>query len=480
MVPAANPLKTKRVLVGVPRSCSRSTCLADAAKNATHKGVGLECIDMDRTDPEQQLYISVPRRLDVRCGRGKGSFRQPGNLIFQDVVRKYLDAYGKADSKTSKGTIVSAIVNSLLVDHNLRFIKKDPTEGKWYVLSFDECHEKTGHAIRDQVTRMRRKQSLLLQEGKPASSTSTPTSCSSSLSSKDTTKMILKKKITKGVSRKAKNPVQKKKAQQPTNTQQQEMVVEKDEPDLPCFHLVAPEEEDDPWSDQFSYTETVDPSFSLGGFLGTDIFVPSRNSVHDESRPLDFHQSDESLAYDLLDQDVESQPQGTPPQELPSTPLHLRQQIESVEDMDCRSAVMSTTIRSTPVPRVSPETKRELYVLPSPFQTSHEIVLPSSVQTSHEMVLPSSVRTSHEIVADEEDPLTPVPRVSPETKRELYVLPSPFQTSHEIVLPSRVQTSYEMVLPSSVQTSHEIVADEEDPLTSIQTQYAQSLWQNVT
>ena len=408
MVPVANPLKTKRVSVGVPRSCSRSTCLAAAAKNATHKGVGLEYIDMDRTDPEQQLYISVPRRLDVRCGRGKGSFRQPGNLIFQDVVRKYLDAYGKADSKTSKGTIVSAIVNSLLVDHNLRFIKKDPTEGKWYVLSFDECHEKTGHAIRDQVTRMRRKQSLLLQEGKPSSSTSTPTSCSSSLSSKDTMKMILKKKITKGVSRKAKNPVQKK-AKQPTNTQQQEMVVEKDEPDLPCFHLVAPEEEDDPWSDQFSYTETVDPSFSLGGFLGTDIFVPSRNSVHDGSRPLDFHQSDESLAYDLLDQDVESQPQGTPPEELPSTTPHLRQQIESVEDMDCRSAVMSPTNRSTPVPRVSPETNRELYVLPSPFQTSHE-----------------------------------------------------------------------MVLPSSVQTSHEIVADKEDPLTSIQTQYAQSLWQNVT
>ena len=295
---------------GVSQSCSRNAWLAAAAKNATQKGVGGEQNKMNRANAElRRKYFRKPQSLDVCCGRGKGAFGKTGNLIFQEVIRKHLDAYEKADSKTLKSAIISAVVNSLHVNHNLRFIKQDPDVGKWYVLSFSESHEKTGQAIRDQLTRIRRKQSSLR-----AKALLSPISIpwASSVSSTETKKIVA--------------PM----------AHRQDMLVKKDEPDLPCFHLVSPEEEDDPWSDQISYTDTVDPTSSLwGDFLGTDVSVLSRSSGDH-----DLTQRDNSLAHALLDQHVELPPQGTLPKGPPSTPRHLRHHTESVGDMLRRSGVM--------------------------------------------------------------------------------------------------------------------------------------------
>ena len=363
MVQAARPPKTKQSSAGFYRSCSRSALLDPVGKNTTKEGDGIEHNDMNDADAKEKKYFSEPRTLDVCCGRGKGSFRQPGNIIFQDVIQKHLNRYVQADSRTSKSAVVSSIVNSLLIDHNLRFIKKDPTVGKWYVLSSSLSHEKTGHAIRDQLTRMRKK---------PSSSTPTTISCSSSsLSSTDTKKKIVARKGTKVVYRKAKHRIQKK-IEKTSIAQYQEVPVEKDEPDLLSFHLVAPEEEDDPWSNQFSYTDTVDPlSSSWRGVLGTDILVPTPPLGRDLCH-LDFHQCNESLAQDLMDQHPRLQPQqGTLPMGPPTIPLHLRHHMVFVGDVRHLSAVthlptgMMPADRSTSLPQVSPESHRKLYVLPS-------------------------------------------------------------------------------------------------------------------
>ena len=300
MAPVATSptIQIKRASAGVYRSCrSRRALLAAAAQIATQKGVGHEDNDMNRADStELRNYFSKPQSLDVCCGRGKGFFRQPGNVIFQDVIRNHLDAYEKADSRTSKRAIVSTIVKSIRIDHKLRFIKKDPAVGKWYVLSCSVSHEKTGHAIRDQLARVRRKRSPLQE--KASSSAPTTISCSSSLSSKDP--KIFKKKVTTFVSHMSKHQVPKRIKNAPAIAQRQDMVVEKEELDLLRFHLVSPEELDDPWSDQVSCTDTIDShSPSWGEFPGTGILVPSLSSG-DDVYPLDFRQGVDYLANDVV------------------------------------------------------------------------------------------------------------------------------------------------------------------------------------
>ena len=291
--PAASLPQNKRAQVSVSKSFSRSALLVASAD--------LEVNHTDRADTELRNYFSKPQSLDVCCGRGKGFFRQPGNVIFQDVIRNHLDAYEKADSRTSKRAIVSAIVKSILIDHKLRFIKKDPAVGKWYVLSCSVSHEKTGHAIRDQLARVRRKRSPLQE--KASSSAPTTISCSSSLSSKDP--KIFKKKVTTFVSHMSKHQVPKRIKNAPAIAQRQDMVVEKEELDLLRFHLVSPEELDDPWSDQVSCTDTIDSHSrpSWGGFPGTDLLlVPSLSSGDHDIYPLDFRRGDDALANDVVDQ----------------------------------------------------------------------------------------------------------------------------------------------------------------------------------
>ena len=366
MVPATRPQDTDSEFGASSKSCYRSALLASAGKNERLNGnltpgrIDLEDIHMEWGDAKQRNYFSEPRTLDVCCGRGKGSFRQPGNLIFQEVVQKHLPRYIQADSKTAKGAIVSAIVNSLVIDHRLRFIKKDPTVGKWYALSSRVSHEKTGHAIRDQLTRMRKQSPL--QEN---TLSSTPTTNASSVSSKETNKReIGKKTLTKVVSRRAKHQINAKQRKQPTVTQQHEVFVAKQEPGLLRFHLVSPEEEDDLWSDHVSCTDTTDPSSSWGGVLGADMFVPCLSSGDDDVRNLDDHQYDDPLANDVMNQHSQLLRPGTLPKDPPATPSHFNQHIACDGDMRRPSGVtqallgmVPTTNRRTPRPRVSPENK---------------------------------------------------------------------------------------------------------------------------
>jgi hypothetical protein len=385
-MPRAIPPQTKRVSVGVSKPSSRSILMAAVGKNASQGSVDLEQTDKNSGDSTPRHYFSEPQTLDVCCGRGKGSFRQPGNLIFHDVIRNHLDTYLQADSRTSKSAIVSVIVNSLVVDHKLRFIKKDPTVGKWYALSIPVCHEKTGHAIRDQLKRMRRTQSPL----QTSSSTPTTISCSSSVSSTDAKKKIVKKKIIKVVGHKIKHQVHNKKIKKSTISQQQEMIVDREEQDLMRFHLVSPEEEDDPWSDHISCTEDNSaPSLrSWGDFLGTDILFPSPSSGDDDIDPLDFHQYDDLLAKAVLDQQTRLSPQEAECT-LPNRPPAISRQFSHgmVHDRQAPLRMIPTyTIPS--LPRVTPENNGRSYALPSnhslfvveegPLDPIHALYVPTS------------------------------------------------------------------------------------------------------
>ena len=142
-------------------------------------------------------YFCEPRSSDICCGQGKGYLCHPGNLIFHEVIQKNLDSYEKADSKGSRIASIAAIVDSLHVEHNARFIKKDPAVGKWFVVTLSEARDKTGHAIRNQLGRMKQRQ-VSLQEKASSSTIQTTVSCSIS---------TVKRKLERNTNKRAKKRV---------------------------------------------------------------------------------------------------------------------------------------------------------------------------------------------------------------------------------------------------------------------------------
>ena len=97
-------------------------------------------------------YVLLPRDLDICCGRGKRHNNHPGNRIFQETVRKNMQRYNEAPTRSLKSAIVAEVVH-ILSYKGLRFLRKEGRAtkdgGRWYVLSASETHEKTSHAIRD-------------------------------------------------------------------------------------------------------------------------------------------------------------------------------------------------------------------------------------------------------------------------------------------------------------------------------------------
>ena len=289
-----------------------------------------------------KVSICEPRPLDICCGRGKGSVCHPGNLIFQEVIRKNVDRYDQADSKSLRSDIVSEILYSLHLEHNLRFIKKDPVVGLWFVLSVGEAHEKTGHAIRDQLALMRRKK--LPHQEKISLDTQIPVSCSCSVSSRKSNRNTTKGVKSRQIPCKAKHQVQTKKIKKTTpSTPQRDLLL--GEPGL-HFHEVSLEEaaHQELWSEHF---------------LGNDSVVPLSLAVNDAS----FHHE-----YDQRD-DLSKHVLGLHVQWLPQSSHAL-----SLENMSPLSALPNDSLENSTLPphRVSPENNRYMYVLPSTLQTTRE------------------------------------------------------------------------------------------------------------
>lgn len=156
----------RRNNTGLPKRSRKSRVVAMTTQEEEDKIEVVSTVSVEET--EEREYISRPRDLDVCCGRGKGFFSHPGNRIFQKMVRDNMDNYQDAESKNCKSAIVAEIVHTLLSERDIRFVKKDRDVGKWYVLSHSVAHEKTGHAIRDQLMQ-RKKQERKIAAGQEAS-----------------------------------------------------------------------------------------------------------------------------------------------------------------------------------------------------------------------------------------------------------------------------------------------------------------------
>ena len=361
--------------------------------------VSVDFEDGNKIHGEHKEFFSEPRALDICCGRGKGPRHHPGNIIFQQVIRKNLDRYNQAESKNSKSAIVSRLVDSLHVDHNLRFVKKDPVVGKWFELPFSIAHEKTGHAIRDQLSATMRQQQLPLAatmmeqqlplQGKSLLSSPTRISCSSFLSSGNPNRDT-KKYVKRRVPPKVKCQLQKKKIKK-TACPPPQLLVAKRGPEV-----LGPDQEEEhhrPWSDHF---------------FGRNIAVrPSSSFGEDTVVHLDFELFDNLSATDRKDLHVRfPPPQDTLPK-APSAPCQSRPyEAVSVGGMtgilpspNSPLVKIFTINRNNPPCQCYPENNRESCVQRSPLQTAQLEPTPLCIFPLHEQNTETSCHTKNHIWA---------------------------------------------------------------------------------
>jgi hypothetical protein len=90
-----------------------------------------------------------PTTLDILCGRGRYT-NHHGNLNFTKAVHANAQRYAEATKRFDKSMVVASVIDALR-DTGARFVKKDRTSNRYYELTNDQVHEKTGHAIRDRL-----------------------------------------------------------------------------------------------------------------------------------------------------------------------------------------------------------------------------------------------------------------------------------------------------------------------------------------
>jgi hypothetical protein len=92
-----------------------------------------------------------PSELDILCGRGKESYRRPGNKRLLCIVHQYVPLYSAAKSKVAKDKILNAIMDDIR-SNEARFLERN--NGSWCELSELQAREKIGLAIRGSATKV--------------------------------------------------------------------------------------------------------------------------------------------------------------------------------------------------------------------------------------------------------------------------------------------------------------------------------------
>ena len=92
-----------------------------------------------------QTYI-VPKRFDVRFGRGSDTRVHSGNLRAQHMVEMQLDEYEQAD-KLGKTCIAEEIVASIRASYG-RFLRWEDDESGWVEVDSDTARNKISHFFR--------------------------------------------------------------------------------------------------------------------------------------------------------------------------------------------------------------------------------------------------------------------------------------------------------------------------------------------
>lgn len=118
---------------------------------------------MDPIISNKQAYLPkdyVPASSDVVCGRGKANARLEGNQRFINIVRRNLGRYAAARKRIDKSIVVISVVQQVVTDCGSKFIRYDSKAQRYFELSEDQVHEKTGHAIRDLLKNKKQKDVL--------------------------------------------------------------------------------------------------------------------------------------------------------------------------------------------------------------------------------------------------------------------------------------------------------------------------------
>jgi hypothetical protein len=76
----------------------------------------------------------APTKHDVIIGRGKKVYHHAGNQKLRDLVKVEVDAYSQAKNRAAKSIIIIRIFNAMRVDTDVGFVKKDPSNKKYYAV----------------------------------------------------------------------------------------------------------------------------------------------------------------------------------------------------------------------------------------------------------------------------------------------------------------------------------------------------------
>lgn len=87
-----------------------------------------------------------PGENDVICAKGKRSYNHIGNQSFRALAKMHAKDFDKATSKSSKGKVVTLIVNTIH-SHGGDFVKE--VNGNWYRVTERMAREKVGSEFRN-------------------------------------------------------------------------------------------------------------------------------------------------------------------------------------------------------------------------------------------------------------------------------------------------------------------------------------------
>jgi len=95
-------------------------------------------------------FIDKVRDSDILCGRGGLSNHHSGNRRYRQVVNEMSITYKNTEQKLKKTNLSGNIVD-FVYKYGGRFIKKDTSTGKYYLLTKVEARRKTSQALRQSL-----------------------------------------------------------------------------------------------------------------------------------------------------------------------------------------------------------------------------------------------------------------------------------------------------------------------------------------
>ena len=95
----------------------------------------------------RKVYIDTIRDTDVLCGRGGRSNHHIGNKRYR-LISEMKITYKGTEAKSNKTDLSRASVDHVC-RYGGRFIKKEESTGRYYVLTRGEARKKTSQALRE-------------------------------------------------------------------------------------------------------------------------------------------------------------------------------------------------------------------------------------------------------------------------------------------------------------------------------------------